>query len=197
MPSADDKRPASLKPAGAARSLRRGDVPEEILARYLTDAARGRTLGFYVDARATRPAFRDRGDRLFVDRNDPDAIRAMVTVAEHRGWAVIKVHGAESFRREAWLEAQRRGLEIQGYTPTAREREAEARRTLDRTRRRAEAQIRPPAKPMSPQRRAAIVEAVVAARMLDPDRAQRLIDAVRARVGPIIAAVQRGRTQER
>jgi hypothetical protein len=196
MPTADDKRPSSLAAAGAARSLRRGDVPEEVLARYLTDVARGRTLGFYVDARATRPAFRDRGDRLFVDRNEPAAIRAMVTVAQHRGWTTIKVRGDESFRREAWLEAQRRGLVVQGYAPTTRERQAETRRTLDRARTRADAEVRP-ARPMSPERRAAIVEAVVAARMLDPDRARRLLDAARARVAPVIAAVQRNRAQER
>lgn len=196
MPAADDKRPSSLAAAGPARSLRRGDVPEEVLARFVTDVARGRTLGFYVDARATRPAFRDRGDRLFVDRNDPAAIRAMVTVAQHRGWTTIKVRGDESFRREAWLEAQRRGLEVQGYAPTARERQAETRRTLDRARTRADAEVRP-AKPMSPERRAAIVEAVVAARMLDPERARRLLDAARARMAPVIAAVQRSRAQER
>lgn len=196
MPTGDDKHPSSLQAAGSARSLKRGDVPEEILARYLPDAAPGRTLGFYVDARATRPAFRDRGDRLFVDRNDPAAIRAMVTVAQHRGWTVIRVRGDEAFRREAWLEAQRRGLEVHGYTPTARERQAEIRRTRDRARTRAEAEVRP-AKPMSLDRRAAIVEAVVAARMLDPDRARRLIDAARARMTPVIDAVHRSRARER
>jgi len=50
---------------------------------------------------------------------------------------------------------------------------------------------------MSPERRAAIVESVIAARMLDPERARRLLDAARARVGPVIAAAQRGRARDR
>ena len=195
MPTVDDKRPASIQVAGAARSVRRGDVPEEILARYLTDTARGRTLGFYVDARATRPAFRDRGDRLFVDRNDPAAIRAMITVAHHRGWSTVRLGGDEAFRREAWQEARRRGLEVHGYKPTARDREEEARQERRRDTAREPARSTP--RPMSPERRAAIVESVIAARMLDPERARRLLDAARARVGPVIAAAQRGRARDR
>lgn len=193
---ADTPRPSTVSPAGVARSLRRGDVPEEILAVYLTDKAAGRTLGYYVDARATRPAFRDRGDRLLADRNDPAAIRAIVSVAIHRGWTAVTVRGDEAFRREVWREASRRGLEIAGYNPTRRDLEAEARHR-DRDQDRAHASPRRPPKPMSPERRAAIVEAVVVARMLDPERARRLLEAARARVAPIMANLDRGRGRER
>lgn len=189
MAADDARRPASLRVAGPARSVRRGDVPEEILARYVTDAARGRTVGFYTDARATRPAFRDRGDRLFADRNDPNAIRAMIVVAEHRGWSLLHVRGDESFRREVWVEAQRKGLDVRGYAPTTRDLQQEARRAP----RRAEPHRGRKTRSLPPERRAQIVEAVLAARMLDPDRARRLLEAARARLAPVIAAIDRAR----
>ncbi|MES2033276.1 MAG: LPD7 domain-containing protein [Pseudomonadota bacterium] len=195
MPAEDARRPAVLKVEGSGRSVKRGDVPEEILAAYLTDAARGRSLGFYVDARATRPAFRDRGDRLLADRNDPGPIRAMVAVAAHRGWTTISVRGDKDFSREVWREARRRGIEVRGYAPTRRDLEAEAKRDQTRSKPRHPAPAL--AKPMTPERRAAIVEAVVAARMLDPERARRLLDAARARMTPIVALARGGRDRTR
>lgn len=197
MTSPDDKRPASLRADGAARSRRRGDVPEEILARYLTDTARGRTLGFYVDARVTRPAFRDRGDRLFADRNDPAAIGAMVAIAHHRGWSTVQVRGDERFRHEVWLQARRHGLEVRGYAPTSRDLELES-RAVRRPPPKSRSESPPgPIRPLSAARRTAIVEAVVAARMLDPARAQRLLEAARARVAPIIPAFERRTDRQR
>lgn len=195
MPPDDAKRPASLQAAGAARSLRRGDAPEEVLSRYLTDTARGRTLDFYVDARAPRPAFRDRGDRLFIDRNDPQAIRAMIDIAQHRGWAAIRVTGDAAFRREAWTEGRRRGLEVRGYAPTPRDLQAELRQRRPDTPTRGGREDAGTAKPMPPERRAAIVEAVIAARMLDPDRARRLLDSARSRLAPLVKTMEQTRTR--
>jgi hypothetical protein len=117
-----------LELAGASRSIAAGDAPEAILRRYLIDARGGRGLGFYADATAPRAIFRDRGDRLTTDRNDPNAVRHMTEIARHRGWTTITVRGDTDFRREAWMAAGLLGLEVRGYRPTERDEQALARR---------------------------------------------------------------------
>jgi len=62
-------------------------------------------------------------------------IRDMVSVAQHRRWESLQVRGSVEFRREAWLEAGARGLEVQGYQPTELDRQtlADRREVWDRT----------------------------------------------------------------
>ena len=48
----------------------------------------------------------------------------MVSVAQHRQWEALHVRGSVEFRREAWLEASARGMEVQGYQPTELDRQA-------------------------------------------------------------------------
>lgn len=88
---------------GRGRSMNKGDVPEPLRRRYYLDERGGPGLGFYADARIQTAAFRDLGARLVTPRSDPNAIRDMAAVAQHRGWTVVVVHGGTDFRREAWL----------------------------------------------------------------------------------------------
>ena len=103
---------------GRGRSTNKGDVPDPLLRRYYLDARGGPGLGFYTDARIKTATFRDLGARLVTPRSDPNAIRDMAAVAQHRGWTVVVVHGEADFRREAWLTASALGLEVRGYQPT-------------------------------------------------------------------------------
>ena len=48
----------------------------------------------------------------------------MVSVAQHRQWDALHVRGSVESRREAWLEAGARGIEVQGYQPTDLDRQA-------------------------------------------------------------------------
>ncbi len=120
--------------AAPGRSTRRGDVPDAIQQRYLTDERGGPGLGFYIDATIIRPAFRDRGYRLDLDRADPKAIRDASEIARHRGWSIVTVRGSAEFRREAWLVGMGLGLEVQGYRPTERDLQDLERRTRQRDR---------------------------------------------------------------
>jgi Large polyvalent protein-associated domain 7 len=52
-----------------------------------------------------------------------EVIRDMVSVAQHRHWDALHVRGSAEFRREAWLEASARGMEVQGYQPTELDRQ--------------------------------------------------------------------------
>jgi hypothetical protein len=57
-------------------------------------------------------------DRLVTRLAAAEVIRDMVSVAQHRHWDALHVRGSVEFRREAWLEASARGMEVQGYQPT-------------------------------------------------------------------------------
>jgi len=48
----------------------------------------------------------------------------MLKVAEHRGWRRLRVDGEEGFRRDVWIQARARGLEVEGYRPRDRDRQA-------------------------------------------------------------------------
>ncbi len=63
-------------------------------------------------------SFVDRQDRLETKGNAKGVAEDMVLVAEARGWDDIKVRGSESFKREVYLEAAKRGMSVRGYTPT-------------------------------------------------------------------------------
>ena len=116
-----------IMPVGGAPSLAQGDVPEAVRRRYLTEG-RGAQLAFYADQTTKHPAFHDAGRRLMAERTNPSVIKDMLSIAEHRGWSEIRVRGSVEFRREAWMQAQARGLEVDGYKPTDRDRQALERR---------------------------------------------------------------------
>ena len=72
----------------------------------------------YADERGEYLAFKVTDDHLVTRLAAAEVIRDMVSVAQHRQWESLQVRGSVEFRREAWLEAGARGLEIQGYQPT-------------------------------------------------------------------------------
>lgn len=110
---------------GGARSRARGDAPQAVLDRYLIERDRlGRPTRFYRDHRTTEPMFRDEGGKLIATQPYPDAVADMLKIARHRGWSEIRVSGDESFRRETWIQARALGLEVKGYRPRDRDRQA-------------------------------------------------------------------------
>ena len=112
------------QPAAPA-SKAKGDVPSTLLDRYLIERdGQGRAERFYRDARSPDPAFRDFGNRLETRHAYPDTIGDMLKVAEHRGWRSLRVEGEEAFRRDVWIQAKAKGLEVVGYNPRQRDRQA-------------------------------------------------------------------------
>lgn len=173
--------------ADEARSSRKGDVPEVLRRRYFVDERGGPGLGFYVDARTETPAFRDQGRRLAASRPDPNAIRDMVAIAQHRGWRSIVVEGEPDFRREAWLAAQTLGIEVRGYRPTERDRQ-DLERRLSASERRAARERADPTDAARERPSAAagtnlrIVESVVRSRITEPAAQARVLAAARERL---------------
>jgi conjugative element/phage-associated large polyvalent protein len=77
----------------------------------------------YADERGEYLAFKVAEDRLVTRLAAVEVIRDMVSVAQHRLWESLQVRGSVEFRREAWLEARARGIEVQGYQPTKLDRQ--------------------------------------------------------------------------
>jgi hypothetical protein len=82
----------------------------------------------YTDAHGEYLAFKDEGSRLSTRLEASAIARDMVAVAAHRGWEAVTVRGSEGFRREAWLEASTRSLEVAGYEPSRLDRAVLAKR---------------------------------------------------------------------
>lgn len=189
-----------LAPSGKGHSTVRGDVPDTVQRRYYTDGRGGDGLGFYVDARVQTPAFRDRGRELVAVRADPNAIRDMTVIAQHRGWAIVAARGSTDFRREAWLVGRSMGLEVQGYRATERDlqelerrqartrqedrREAREERRDDRLNhgryeREVKRELREDA---AASRQLRVVDAVVRARVSNPERQEQIMAAAKDRI---------------
>lgn len=63
---------------------------------------------------------RDVGDYVSVHGTISDeAVRALIEKASADWGGQLESHGPEEFREKLWLEAQRQGVEVRGYTPSA------------------------------------------------------------------------------
>jgi hypothetical protein len=171
--------------AGQGRSRTKGDVPEDLRRRYYLDGRGGLALGFYVDARIQTPAFRDLGGRLTATRTDPNVVRDLVRIAQHRGWAGVTVRGELDFRRETWLAASAANIAVAGYRPSARDQQELERRIAGMARRGERhnaAKERPgPARP-DPAATMRTVETVVRARVAGAGAQERILQAARLRI---------------
>ena len=104
------------------RSISAGDIPEPLQKRYFSST--GKWSGepaYFTTAQAKEPAFRDQGRRLVTSSESEEVVRDLVAIARHRGWSNVHLTGSEAFRRAAWLEASRQGLEVRGYRPNERD----------------------------------------------------------------------------
>ena len=178
-PKPDPVNRVSPQPAMRAdgRSLEKGDVPTQLLDRYLIERDRqGRPERYYRDNKAADPMFRDHGRALSSQQVYPDSIASMLRIAQHRGWSGIKVSGDDAFRREVWVQGRALGLDVSGYKPTERDRQA-ANEPADRAGRRATEPTREEVK-----RRLDMASVVVRTLISDPAVQARLLQKAWPRV---------------
>lgn len=124
--------PGATKPGPETRQTPEEPLPERLRRRYLVDQ-QGDTANLYLDRDAVAkkvPSIVDRGDTLGTKLGHKDIVRDIIDIAEHRRWSQIAVKGTDEFRREAWLEAASRGMEVRGYKPSDIDRQ-ELQRRLD------------------------------------------------------------------
>lgn len=98
--------------------------PDRIRRKYYVVAGESEKDGsdrearLYADERKEYLAFKATDDRLVTRIAAAEVIRDMVSVAQHRQWEALHVRGSVEFRREAWLEAGARGMDVKGYQPS-------------------------------------------------------------------------------
>jgi hypothetical protein len=114
--------------------LTKGELPSAVARRYNAEPGLFRRhIDYYEGGGATKPAFRDRGDKLVAFQNDPATISSLVAIARHRGWSSLEVRGDDTFRREVWMEAQKLGIKVRGYKPKARDRDEASKQAQAKT----------------------------------------------------------------
>lgn len=72
---------------------------------------------YHFRGQGAEVAFEAHEKRLVTHHETPFVVSSMIDLAEARGWSSLKLSGTKAFRREAWLQASVRGLEVQGYRP--------------------------------------------------------------------------------
>jgi hypothetical protein len=102
-----------------ARKEREPVAPDEVAQRhglYMTEA-RG-TRSYFADHQQKQPVMQADAKRITTKAADAPTVTAMLDLAQSRGWDTVKLRGSPDFRREAWVQAQTRGLTAEGYKPT-------------------------------------------------------------------------------
>lgn len=98
--------------------------PDRIRRKYYVVASESQKDGsdrearLYADERKEYLAFKATDDRLVTRIAAAEVVRDMVSVAQHRQWEALHVRGSVEFRREAWLEARARFMDVKGYQPS-------------------------------------------------------------------------------
>ena len=80
----------------------------------------------YVDCQQDRIAITligggrvtDHGDRLLTGAGRNQEISAALSLAQSKGWKTLSLSGDDDFKRRAWLEVVRAGLNVVGYEPS-------------------------------------------------------------------------------
>ena len=68
-------------------------------------------------------AFREKQNVVSTKSKSPMVAATMVALAEGRGWDSLKVKGEDGFKKKVWMEANLRGIEVNGYAPSEMDKE--------------------------------------------------------------------------
>ncbi|WP_133408264.1 LPD7 domain-containing protein [Parashewanella tropica] len=88
-------------------------MPKHLYMRYTS--ANGKS--YFPNRNSAALAFIDKGNKLQTRLEHSKIIMDLLAIAEHRGWQQIKLKGSQNFKREAWLQAKIKGMEVTGYKP--------------------------------------------------------------------------------
>ena len=86
------------------------------------------TRVYYSDYQQKSEVMRAGPGKITTKLDDRQTVGAMLDLAQTRGWDTVKLRGSEDFKREAWVQAQQRGIETEGYQPKATDRQEAERR---------------------------------------------------------------------
>jgi len=105
--------------------------PENIAKAYFIDD-KGGERRYFDDYKQQGLAMKATEFTISTKREDLNTVKAMMDIASARGWQSVDVKGTAEFKREAWIEAQTRGIEALGYRPSDPDRQEADRRRNER-----------------------------------------------------------------
>lgn len=178
MQSTDRPAPGLKKPAYASE-------PDSVSKAYYIED-RGGERQYFDDYKRKGLAMRATETSITSKREDVNTVKAMLDVAAARGWVSVEVKGTTEFKREAWIEAQARGIEARGYRATDPDQQEADRRRAERgpvnevrltavAALPASAATRPDASAVAEQAKTPVAPVLVAASRetkIDPDKAK-------------------------
>lgn len=127
-----DTPPVAKKPGGDANAPAYTTEPEAISRAYYVEDRGGGARRYFDDYQRKSLAIKADDNSISTKKEDLNTIRAMLTMAEARGWSEIKIGGTADFKREAWIEAQARGITAQGHKVSDLDRQEADRRRDER-----------------------------------------------------------------
>lgn len=128
------------------------------------------TTRYYTDYQQKSEVMRANSSKITTKLNDRQTVGAMLDLAQSRGWNSVKLRGTEDFKREAWVQAQVRGLETEGYRPKATDLQEADRRKV------AAAPVETPAKQATAAKQQARSAPVSSTPDAQPRQAPRVVD---------------------
>jgi hypothetical protein len=123
--------PSPVSGEGKGKAAAYLSEPEAIAKRYYVEDRRGERQ-YFEDYQRRNLAMRATDISISSKREDLNTIRAMIEIAEARGWHSVEIRGSAEFKREAWIEASARGLEGRGFSPSDADRQEADRRRAER-----------------------------------------------------------------
>jgi len=123
---------------------------------------------YYSDYQQKQEVMRAQTNTITTKLDDRQTIGQMLDLAQARGWQTVKLRGTDAFEREAWVQAQARGMKAEGYKPTNTDKQEVERRwasAMDREERAA-------ANPVAAATSAAAADRLEAARAKPSERKQ-------------------------
>ena len=110
------------------RPIVEAELPAVIRRRFIVSQQQDRLFDkgktdftFRDGANQGEIAFSDVGKQLVTTRHDKETIAMMLDVAKAKNWTEITLSGTNEFRRQAWIDANRAGIEARGYEPNERD----------------------------------------------------------------------------
>lgn len=99
------------------RNSVQGNAKVLTIPEYVKNSFRSFDGKYYFKDQKHILAFEDKGKSIVTQHNDDRVAKAVVKMAEAKGWGDIKVTGNETFRREVWVQAQIHSIKVKGFTP--------------------------------------------------------------------------------
>lgn len=123
--------PAAKKVAANPKAPAYTTEPEAISRAYYVES-KGNERRYFDDYQRKNLSIRADDASISTKKEDLVTIRAMLTLAEVKGWSEVKVGGTADFKHEAWIEAQARGISAQGHKASDLDRQEADRRRAER-----------------------------------------------------------------